>query len=129
MLEVVVSERGSSSDLAMVRVNGKLSRIVINKRAMADMTEQFGQEVNHVLLLRDKDIQKCMWIRAANPEERGARKLGSTKGSTRLVSCGAILRLVGYKETSTLTFPISWDPENLAFKVDMSEEECEKMKT
>ena len=129
MLEVVLSQRSSRSDLAMVRVSGKLSRIVINRRAMQEITDRFGNEVNHVLLLRDPDIPKCMWIRAANPEDRGARKLGSTKGSTRLVSCGVTLRLVGYDEISTSTFPISWDPENLAFKVDMSENECEKMKT
>lgn len=129
MLEVVLSQRSSRSDLAMVRVSGKLSRIVINRRAMQEITDRFGNEVNHVLLLRDPDIPKCMWIRAANPEDRGARKLGSTKGSTRLVSCGVTLRLVGYDETQTSTFPISWDPENLAFKVDMSEKECEKMKT
>jgi hypothetical protein len=36
-----------------------------------------------------------------------------------------LLRLVGYDKTETASFPIVYDPENAAFKVDMAEKENE----
>jgi hypothetical protein len=125
-LEVVVNESRSNRDIPRVTVNGALKRLLINGKAMEEIQKKFGKPVSHLVLLRDPEIERCIWIRAAEPEERGARSLGSTKGSTKLVSCSMLLRLVGYNdETKTVSFPIVYDPENAAFKVDMAEKENE----
>jgi hypothetical protein len=121
MLEVILNERATNKDCPTVSVNGTLKRILINGRAMEMISEHFGKEVSHVTLLRDPKTERCLWIRAATPEERGARSLGSTKGSTKLVSCAVVLRLIGYNETKTSSFPIFFDSENQAFKIDMKE--------
>lgn len=121
MLEVVVNERATNKDVPTVSVNGKLKRLLISSMAMETMAQHFGKEISYVQLLRDPAIERCIWIRASEPEERGARSLGSTKGSTKLVACAVVLRLIGYFETKTASFPIVYDPQNAAFKVDMKE--------
>ena len=122
-LEIVENERAKNRDLPTVSVNGTLKRVLINGRAMEIMAERFGTEVSYVQLLRDPAIERCMWIRPSTAEERGARSLGSTKGSTKLVACAVVLRLIGYSEAKTASFPIVYDPQNAAFKIDMSEKE------
>jgi len=119
-LVVVSDKRYVNRSKAMISLNSKLKRIVMNKTTREMMIEQYKKEFEHVLLLRDPDIDNVFWIRPVEPDQEGARQLNSTSGSTRLISCSLLLHELNWQSTKTESFPISWDPENLAFKVDIT---------
>jgi hypothetical protein len=119
-LIVVSDKRYVNRSKAMISLNSKLKRIVMNKTTREMMIEQYKKEFEHVLLLRDPEVTNCFWIRPVEPDQEGARQLNSTSGSTRLISCSLLLHELNWQSTKTETFPISWDPENLAFKVDIT---------
>ena len=127
-LQVVSDKRHVFRDKALVSINGKLSRIIFNKTCREMMIENYKKEFEHVLLLRDPDIENAFWVRPSGPEEEGARQLNAASGSTRSVSCSLLLNEMNWRPTKTETYLVSWDFQNNAAKVDLSEKVGEKKK-
>jgi len=127
-LQVVMDTRHVFRDRAMVSINPKLRRIIFNKACRELMIENYKKEFEHVLLLRDPDIENACWVRPCGPEEEGARQLNAASGSTRSVSCSLLLNELNWQATKTETYSVSWDIQNNAAKVDLSEKVGEKKK-
>jgi len=127
-LQVVMDTRHVFRDRSMVSINPKLRRIIFNKTSRELMVENYKKEFEHVLLLRDPDIENAFWVRPCGPEEEGARQLNAASGSTRSVSCSLLLNELNWQATKTETYSVSWDIQNNAAKVDLSEKVGEKKK-
>jgi len=97
----------------------------MNKSTREMLIEHYKKEFEHVLLLRDPEVTNAFWIRPCEPEQEGARQLGSTSGSTRLVSCSMLLNELNWHSTKTESFPILWDSGNDAAKVDLTQNQKE----
>jgi hypothetical protein len=127
-LQVVMNKPHVFRDKAMVSINGKLSRIIFNKTCREMMIQNYKKEFEHVLLLRDPDVENAFWVRPCPPEEEGARQLNAASGSTRSVSCSLLLNELNWRPKKTETYVVSWDIENNAAKVDLTQKVGEKKK-
>jgi hypothetical protein len=122
-LKVLIDKRHEYRDQAMVSINPKLKRIVIYKAAREMMIKHYGKEFETVLILWDPKIKNAFWLRPCPPEERGARQLNATSDTTRTLSCRLLLQELDWKGTKTERFPIAWDKENDAARVDLKRDE------
>jgi hypothetical protein len=120
VLEVVIDKRRTHRDSARISVNPKLNRIVINKKARELIERNHKKQLTHVQLLRDPDVQNAFWMRPCEPTDIGARQIDTSSGTTLTVSCRLLLKELKWKAKETQSFPISWDAENNAAKVDLS---------
>jgi hypothetical protein len=120
-LVVVSDKRYVNRTRAMVSINPKLKRIVMNKTARELMIEHHKDEFEHVLLMIDPEVPNCFWVRACNANVEGARQLNQTSGSTRTVSCSLLLNELNWTGNKTESYPLVWDPKNNAAKVDLSQ--------
>ena len=120
-LVVVSDKRYVNRTRAMVSINPKLKRIVMNKTARELIIEHYKDEFEHVLLMIDPEVPNCFWIRACNANVEGARQLNQTSGSTRTVSCSLLLNELNWTGNKTESYPLVWDPKNNAAKVDLSQ--------
>ena len=125
VLIVVSDKRFTNRTKAMISINSKLKRIVMNKSTREMLIEHYKKEFEHVLLLRDPEVPNAFWIRPCEPEQEGARQLGSASGSTRLISCSMLLKELNWHSTKTESFPIFWDSSNDAAKVDLTQNQKE----
>ncbi|MGO8877885.1 MAG: hypothetical protein ACLQMS_00025 [Desulfomonilaceae bacterium] len=125
-LQVVMATRHIFKDKAMISINPKLHRIIFNKACRELMIENYKKEFEHVLLLRDPDIENTFWVRPCGPEEAGSRQLNKASGFTRSVSCSLLLNELNWSATKTETYLVLWDFQNNAAKVDLSQKVGEK---
>lgn len=119
-LKVLVDDRHRHRSSAMVSINPKLRRIVIYKKSREEMIQKYGQEFETVQIMFHKDIKDAFWLTPCDPDEEGARQLNATSDTTRTLSCSLLLKTLEWEGTKTERFPITWDTEHEAWKVDVS---------
>ena len=105
----------------MVSINPKLKRIVIYKKAREKMIQRYGQEFETVQIMFGKDYKDAFWLSPCDPNEEGARQLNATSDTTRTLSCSLLLRTLEWEGTKTERFPVKWDSEYDAWRVDLSQ--------
>ena len=122
-LQVVIDRRYINRERSMVSINPKLRRIVMNKATREMMIEHYGKDFESVLLLIDPDIADAFWIMPCTPDQEGARALNATTGITRTISCSLLLNELNWKSTKTESYPVNWDNENNAAKVELAQQQ------
>ena len=122
-LRVVIDRRYINRERSMVSINPKLRRIVMNKATREMMIEHYGKDFESVLLLIDPYIADAFWIMPCTPDQEGARALNATTGITRTISCSLLLNELNWKSTKTESYPVSWDNENNAAKVELAQQQ------
>jgi hypothetical protein len=120
-LVVVSDRRHANRDKPMVSVNYKLKRLIINKSARELMVSYYKKEFENVLLLRDTERSDAFWLMPCSPDVEGARQLNTGGGYTRTVSCSLLLNELKWKSNKTETYPVVYDRENKAFRVDLDQ--------
>jgi hypothetical protein len=118
-LEVVVDERRICRDGAKVSINPKLSRIVLNKKAIKLIEQNCSKQLTHVQLLIDSEIQDAFWVKPCEPIDFGARKIDTSSGSSLVVGCRLLLRKLKWHGEETRWFPVVWDAGNNAAKIKL----------
>ena len=87
------------------------------------MVEYFKGEFEDILILLDEERTDAFWLIPCLEDEPDARHLNKTAGGTRTCSCTVLLQALKYEDTETKNFPLSYDSENRAFMVDLSQGE------
>ena len=118
-LEVVVDKRRIRRDGAKVSINPKLSRILLNKKAVKLIEQNYRKQLTHVQLLIDSGVQDAFWVRPCEPIDFGARKIDTSSGSSLIPSCRLLLRRLKMEGGETRCFPVIWDAGNNAARIKL----------
>jgi len=118
-LEVVVDKRRIRRDGAKVSINPKLSRIVLNKKAIKLIEQNYTKQLTHVQLLIDSGVQDAFWVKPCEPIDFGARKIDTSSRSSLVVGCRLLLRRLKWHGDETRWFPVIWDAENNAARIKL----------
>ena len=86
VLEIFVDERYRHRGSACVSINVQLSRLILYKQAYQILETHYGQEVDFLQILLDKDRPNFFWLRPCDSEAPGSRKMDRTSKSTRTLS-------------------------------------------
>ncbi len=108
----------------LVSMNPTLSRIVLYQKTLELMKEKTGQDPTFVRLGVTKEHPKAFWIRPCGARDEGALKV-HTMGKTRMISAKLLFNFLTEKgwyvpKGKTDQFPVDWDDENKAVKVDLT---------
>jgi hypothetical protein len=120
-LKLLTNERRDYGDGAYVSVNGKLSRLLVYKKAYELIREQYGTEFDFIQVFTDEDRPTNFWLKPCEADSQGARKLDRPSQNSRTLSIRALLKILQWKPAGTVRLPIEWDKEAQAARIDFSQ--------
>jgi len=110
----------------LISMNPKMGRIVIYKKTLNLIKEKTRQDPKFVRLGITDKHPKAFWIKPCAQGDEGALKV-HVMGNTRMISAKSLFNTLEEKgwyspEGKTDQFPVEWDKDNEAIKVDLKEE-------
>lgn len=120
-LVIISDKRHVNRGKPMVSINTRLRRMVINKSARELMIKNYGKEFEFVQLMMDPQIPNVYWMSPCEENDEGSRRLNAGTGATRSVSCSLLLNQLDYSSDTTKSYAVTWDSDNRAVKVDLTQ--------
>jgi hypothetical protein len=120
-LKLLTNERREYGDGASISVNGKLSRLLLYKKAYELIKEHYGKEFDFLQIFTDEDRPTNFWLKPCEADSQGARKLDRPSQNSRTLSIRALLKILQWKPAGTVRLPIEWDKEADAARIDFSQ--------
>ncbi len=110
----------------LISMNSKMSRIVIYKKTLELIKEKTKHDPKFVRLGITDKHPNAFWIKPCAQGDEGALKV-HVMGNTRMISAKSLFNILQEKgwyrpEGKTDKFPVEWDKDNDAIKVDLKEE-------
>ena len=124
--KVLIDDRYRHRGAEYVSINPKLSRLLLYKKGYEEITKNYGQDVDFVQILTDKDRPNFFWLKPCDSEAPGNRKMDRTSQHTRTLSIRALLKELKWKPTATVRLPLEWDSEEKAAKIDITQADEKK---
>jgi len=124
--KVLIDDRYRHRGAEYVSINLKLSRLLLYKKGYEVIKENYGQDVDYVQILTDKERPNHFWLKPCDSEAPGNRKMDRTSQHTRTLSIRALLKELNWKPTTTVRLPLEWDPEEKAARIDITQADEKK---
>jgi hypothetical protein len=121
--KVLIDDRYRHRGAEYVSVNPKLSRLLLYKKGYEVIKENYGQDVEFVQILTDKERPNFFWLKPCDSEAPGQRRMDTTSQNTRTLSIRALLKQLKWKPTETKRLPLEWDDEEKAARIDITQPE------
>jgi|SRR5271157_2457134 len=119
--KVLIDDRYRHRGAEYVSINSKLSRLLLYKKGYQVIQENYGQDVEYVQILTDKDRPNFFWLKPCDSEAPGNRKMDRTSQHTRTVSIRALLKELEWKPSNTTRLPLEWDKKEEAARIDITQ--------
>ncbi len=120
-LKLLTNERREYGDGASVSVNGKLSRLLMYKKAYELIKEHYGKQFDFLQIFTDDKRPTSFWLKPCEADSPGARKMDRPSQNSRSLSIRALLKTLQWKPEGTVRLPIKWDKEEQAARVDIGQ--------
>lgn len=123
-IRILVNELSPRGKAPSVTINTKLRRLTFNKSGLELLREHFVAETEYLQILLDDENPDLCWLRLCESDAAGARKMDRPSASTRSVNISLLMREINLNLEKTRRFPIFWDSEVDAAKVDLRLQEA-----
>lgn len=117
-VRILMNERAPRHGAPSVSINPKFKRMTFNSAAYRLLSKKNGSEVMFVQILLDDAYPRVFWLKPCVAEDPGSKKLDKPSESTRSLHVGILLAEVDWILDGTSRFPLEWDEELLAGRVD-----------
>jgi len=117
-LRVLQDTKGVRRGTPSIAISNKLMRATLNRHAVMLMSDKYGSEVTHVQILLDDDAPGIFYLQPCLEIADGAKKLDKPSPGTRSLQVSLLLKELNWQEQATTRFPVVWEEEVQAAKVD-----------
>jgi hypothetical protein len=118
-LKLVIDDKHKDRGGQLVALDPRHRRLGLYKGALELMIRYNGGPFEHVQIFVDPEAPNKFWLKPCEGSADGARKLYHSSRSTRGLSVSRLLQELDAKLETTLRFPLVWDEEHSAGRVDL----------
>lgn len=127
-IRILVNEKSPRGRAAGVTINTRLKRLTFNKAGLGLLQEHFEGEANYCQVLIDDDDHSVFYLKLCDSEAIGSKKLDRPSASTRSLNISLLITEMGLKLETTQRFPLIWNNNVEAARVNLEIEEKEEVK-
>ena len=111
-----------------LQLTGHFVDVPVNQAGFELLQKHYEGETNFLQVLLDDDDPNMFWLRLCDPEAPGSKKMDRPSASTRSVNIALLISEMGLNLDGTKRFPIIFDDEVQATRVNLELENEKEVK-